>query len=47
VLNVPVLDRPSRVALTEDLVRYTMRRQSGVLFTTCEEVPRWHDKQRA
>ena len=38
--------RASRVALTEDLVRY-MRRQSGVWFTTCEEVPRWHEKQRA
>ena len=38
--------RASRVALTEDLVRY-MRRQSGVWFTTCEEGPRWHDKQRA
>jgi len=38
--------RPSRVALTEDLVR-CMRRQSGVWFTTCEEVPRWHEKQRA
>src|SRR6266542_4534725 len=36
----------SRVALTEDLVRY-MRRQSVVWFTTCEEGPRWHDKQRA
>ncbi len=36
----------SRVALTEDLVRY-MRRQSGVWFTTWEEGPRWHDKQRA
>jgi hypothetical protein len=29
----------SRVALTEDLVRY-MRRQRGVWFTTCEEGPR-------
>ena len=38
--------RASRVALTEDLVRY-LRRQSGVWFTTCEEGPRWHDKQRA
>ena len=38
--------RASRVALIEDLVRY-MRRQSGVWFTTCEEVARWHDKQRA
>ena len=36
----------SRVALTEDLVRY-MRRQSGIWFTTWEEGPRWHNKQRA
>jgi peptidoglycan-N-acetylglucosamine deacetylase len=41
-----VSGRASRVALIEDLVRY-MRRQSGVWFTTCEEVARWHDKQRA
>jgi len=38
--------RASRVELTEDLVRY-MPRQSRVWFTTCEEGPRWHDKQRA
>jgi hypothetical protein len=38
--------RAARVALIEDLVR-CMRRQSGVWFTTCEEGPRWHDKQRA
>jgi len=31
--------RASRAALIEDLVRY-MRRQSGVWFTTCEEVAR-------
>jgi len=37
--------RASRVQLIEDLVRY-MRRQPGVWFTTCEEVARWHDKQR-
>jgi len=41
-----VSGRASRVALIEDLVRY-MRRQSGVWFTTCEEVARWHDKHRA
>jgi hypothetical protein len=36
----------SHVSPIEDLVR-CMRRQSGVWFTTCEEVARWHDKQRA
>lgn len=38
--------RASRVALLEGLVLY-LRRQSGVCFTTCEEVAWWHDKQRA
>jgi hypothetical protein len=30
------------VQLIEDLVR-AMRRQSGVWFTTCEEVAQWHE----
>ncbi|MGH7353526.1 MAG: polysaccharide deacetylase family protein [Candidatus Rokuibacteriota bacterium] len=37
--------RASRVALLEDLVRF-MRRSSGVWFTTCEDVARWHERQR-
>jgi peptidoglycan/xylan/chitin deacetylase (PgdA/CDA1 family) len=37
--------RASRVRLLEDLVA-DMRRQRGVWFTTCEEVARWHEKQR-
>jgi hypothetical protein len=40
-----VSGRASRIQLIEDLVRF-MRRQPGVWFTTCEEVARWHDKQR-
>jgi peptidoglycan-N-acetylglucosamine deacetylase len=37
--------RASRIALLDDLVRL-IRRQRGVWFATCEEVARWHDKQR-
>jgi peptidoglycan/xylan/chitin deacetylase (PgdA/CDA1 family) len=37
--------RASRVGLIEDLVRY-MRKQRGVWFTTCEEVARWHERNR-
>ena len=33
--------RASRAQLIEDLVRF-MRRQTGVWFTTCAEVARWH-----
>jgi peptidoglycan/xylan/chitin deacetylase (PgdA/CDA1 family) len=37
--------RASRIALLDDLVRL-IRRQRGVWFATCDEVARWHDKQR-
>ena len=37
--------RASRIALLEDLVRL-IRRQRGVWFATCDDVARWHDKQR-
>jgi len=37
--------RASRIALIEDLVAY-MRRSRRVWFTTCEEIARWHERQR-
>ncbi|HEV8306909.1 MAG TPA: polysaccharide deacetylase [Methylomirabilota bacterium] len=41
-----IIGRASRIAMLEELVRY-MRRSSGVWFTTCEEVARWHSAQPA
>jgi peptidoglycan/xylan/chitin deacetylase (PgdA/CDA1 family) len=37
--------RASRVALIEDVVRF-IRRQRGVWFATCEDVAKWHGKQK-
>jgi len=43
--GIDVSGRASRIALIEDLVRF-IRRQHGVWFATCDDVAKWHGKQR-